>query len=171
MEGVHADGFAALRAHAGKKRPPQGGQGLAAGEEFRAHAAEMGAPQQLAGNPRDGRIHDGHLGQIRERDAAGLCNHGRGARPLDRATPHLAGPVFNLHLRANHVFLERRERLLAQGCMGKHQQTFRQRVHFNFGEDAALWVQQQRQRPPARRERLDVVRANRVQILDAVAPA
>ena len=44
------------------------------------------------------------------------------------------------------------------GSVRQDQQLFRQRVHFDLGLYAPLWIQQQRERPVPGLERLNVVR-------------
>jgi hypothetical protein len=77
---------------------------------------------------------------------------------LDSKASHLVSQILDLHLRADDILLEQRHGLFPQRSVRKHQQHFRERVHFELGLYAALRIQQQREGPLTGLQRLDVVR-------------
>ncbi len=54
----------------------------------------------------------------------GFFDHGNGVWAFECKAAHFVGEVFDLHLRADDVFLQGGDGALALGCVGEHEQFF-----------------------------------------------
>ena len=169
IEREHSYGSAPVGTNCTESDFPELGHGFARDQKFRAGLAEVRAANDAAGNPVHGRLVDRELRQIGNGRSRHIADHLGGVGAFDGEAGGGVGRVFEPYLRAENIFPQGGDGLVAQRNVGTHENGFCEGVNFQFGENPALRVEKNGQNAAILREFFDVAGSDRVEVFHAVA--
>src|SRR6266446_586749 len=167
-ESLIAGGHAAVFARGLEKDLPERFGVGAVNEELGANCAARGALAEAAGNPLHGDEARFEFGKIGGIDAGEFLGDKRGFRAFYGECGEVGGAVGEGDVIHDDVFVERGDQRFADAGVGEAEEFFGKVVGFDFGEDAALRVEEQRDGAVIFAQVFDVVGEDGVQVADAV---